>query len=200
MPLKRLYFGVTFVLISLILFSLFSEKKLLFIMCCNKPDPSMNKLLVPPAEDSHRAGLLNFPNTWKNLCGDNNVPGMLPGPRPGEMLGLSSNPDLDLSSPIRAPLLDNPRKTCSITKENLCKANLKAMVKTMPASLYYKYSFNQCSPYNGSYCQCTNNYIPLPNAGKCQPNGWNEDVCPLKYRIKNSKMYSEAQRYMKCQF
>ena len=178
----------------------------------------MKGIYVPPAEDSHpkccpSVNRLSVHNTWKNLPPDNNIPGLLPGPKPGEQLGLENNPDLSLSTPIRAPLLDNifPKKCNSednysqqvkdnVLKGCLLKANEQSMTPTLPASLYYKYRFQQCNPYNGSYCQCTNNYVPLPPVGLCQPNGWSEDVCPYKYRVKPSKMYLDTQKCIQKQF
>jgi len=148
-------------------------------------DPVSKDIYVPPAEDSHRnhyhsVDRINVSNTWKNLQHDNNIPGLLPGPKPGEQLGLENNPELSLLTPIKAPLLDNafPRKCNSkdnymnsvknnILKGCLLTANEKANFETLPASVYYKYRFQQCNPYNGSYCQCTNNYIPLPPVGLC---------------------------------
>lgn len=68
----------------------------------------------------------------------NNIPGLLPN-RHGETLGLNNHADLSLQEPIHAPIVDLPKS----------KLNL------------YKYRKQDCCPYNGSYCQCTNNYIPV---------------------------------------
>jgi hypothetical protein len=220
---KKISFAILFVIISLIFFNIrpvfpYKSIKLLNIKKQYPVDPNMKGLYVPPAEDSHPkccppAGRLSVPNTWKNLPPDNNIPGLLPGPKSGEQLGLENNSSLSLSTPIRAPLLDNifPEKCNSedsysqqvkdrVLKGCLLDANEKAITPTLSASLYYKYRFQQCNPYNGSYCQCTNNYIPLPPVGMCQPNGWNEDVCPFKYRVKPSDMYLDTQKCLQKQF
>ena len=202
---------MVFVLISLILFSIKPVMSITFsteILSTNvqtKIDPAMKEIYVPPAQNSHtnccpHSGRLKYPNTWEYLPSDNNIPGFLPGPRRGEQLGLEGNPGLNLSDPIRAPLLnpledlnsrqveDNILKGClRLAKEKSSISN-----RAFPVSLYYKYRFQQCNPYNGSYCQCTNNYIPLQPVGLCQSNGWNEDVCPN--RVKPSTMYLETQK------
>lgn len=200
--------AIVFVLISLILFSvkpLFPLKYLSKYLSqmsqsqISQIDPAMRGIYVPPAQYSHvKSGQINFPNDWNTLPPDNNIPGLLPGPISGEQLGLENNPVLNLSDPIRAPLLDNQCNQNNFDnkiKKCLIAANKKATVTTMPASLYYKNRFQQCSPYNGSYCQCTNNYIPLPAVGLCQPNGWNEDVCP--YRVKPATIYLETQKCLR---
>lgn len=90
-------------------------------------DSSMKDICVPRVKFSHPK------------CLDNNIPGILPGPIPGDMLGLEENKDLNLREPIHAPIVDLP--------ENMLNR--------------YKYRKVTCCPYNGSYCQCTNNYLPI---------------------------------------
>ena len=227
--LNKIYFMIIFVLISLLLLNIYpviTTGQIVQFIKSNKNlnknpcsiDPLMKGIRVPPTQYGHpkccpQSGRLKYPNTWKYLAPDNNIPGLLPGPRPGDLLGLDNNPDLSLSTPIKAPLVDNiiPTKCKSESnymnqiKDNVLKncmlnATEKAMVKTLPASLYYKYRYYQCNPYNGSYCQCTNNYIPLPPVGMCQSNGLNENVCPYKYRVKPSTMYLDTQKCLKNQF
>ena len=62
------------------------------------------------------------------LIRDNNIPGILPGGIPGDTLGLECKPELNLFTPLPNPPLCIKNKMCP------------------------KYN-----PYNGSYCQCTNN-------------------------------------------
>lgn len=183
---KKISFAIIFILVSLIFFNikiLFPSKYITFIKkiyVTKNIDPIMKDIYVPPAQDSHpkccpSIGRLSVLNTWDNLPPDNNIPGLLPGPRPGEQLGLENNPELSLSTPIKAPLLDNTfSNKCNaensytrnikdkVLKNCLLQSNKKSLFTTLPSSLYYKYRFQQCNPYNGSYCQCTNNYIPLP--------------------------------------
>jgi hypothetical protein len=218
---------IIFLVISLLLFNVYPIRSKQYIIQLPLEykikstipiDPIMKDIYVPPDQNSHpkfyqHNGKIGYSKTWQSLQSDNNIPGILPGPRPGNMLGLNNNSSLSLLTPIKAPLLDNvfPSKCNSegsymnqvkddLLKGCLLEANEKSKFNTLPASLYYKYRFQQCNPYNGSYCQCTNNYIPLPPIGYCQQNGWNEDVCPYKYRIKPSSMYSNTQKFLEKQF
>ena len=102
----NLYTMSLFVLISMILMSI--KVKKVYVKKTHKP---MDKLLVPPAQYSHMKhfidnGKIASARTWRGLRPDNNIPGLLPGPRIGEDLGLKNNPILSLSTPIRAPLVD----------------------------------------------------------------------------------------------
>lgn len=103
----KLYNASLFVLITLILMT-FTIKNV-----CNDKNPtndtSMKSLMVPPAKYSHMKhfldkGKLGNAKSWKGLRSDNNIPGLLPGPRIGENLGLSNNPFLSLSTPIISPI------------------------------------------------------------------------------------------------
>ena len=181
---NKIYFALMFLFISLCLFNLYPVIPIQNIKICNDRyliDPIMKGIYVPPAQNSHRTNSF----AWKYLLNDNNIPGLLPGPVVGEQLGLENNPELSLSTPIKAPLVDNINFTSK--NKNIIKKN--PFFNTMPASLYYKYRFYECNPYNGNYCQCTNNYFPMYPVGMCQLNGWNENVCKCKYRVKPSIVY-----------
>mgnify|MGYP006422200579 CR=1 FL=1 len=104
----KLYSASLFVLITMILMTIKIKN-----VCNKKPpvDNSMKGLMVPPAKYSHMKhfldnGKLGNAKTWKGLRPDNNIPGLLPGPRIGEDLGLKNNPLLSLSTPIVAPLVN----------------------------------------------------------------------------------------------
>ena len=176
------------------------------------PDPKMAGIYVPPAQFSHpkccaEAGRLGVPNTWRNLAPDNNIPGLLPGPRVGETLGLENQPELSLESPIRAPLVDNPSsfsqtQQCSDSHpaspavlDCLNKAINNSQTPTLNSEGYFRRRFEQCNPYGGSYCQCTNNYIPLPTVGYCQPYNRGMEVCPYPYKVAPADVYMKT---MKC--
>lgn len=202
-----------FALISLILMS-FSYRILIaptkyqvVALRTEVTDPTMSGIHVPPAEDSHPRRCLNM--------SENNKPGLLPGPRLGETLGLEDLPDLSLSSPIRAPLLEMKPTTlankiqegtgaqsCSSTIKNsprldqcLNSSIKESQIPTLTSEGYYRNRFEQCNPYNGSYCQCTNNYVPLPTVGYCQPYNRGMEVCPYPYKVSSAGVY---QRTMGC--
>lgn len=48
-----------------------------------------------------------------------------------------------------------------------------------------------CPRYNGSYEQCTNNYIPSPNQNHCDCNNRNFELCPWPFKTFES-WYREA--------
>ena len=108
-----------FILISLILFNTYFVYNIPIYLYITPKSPKyhipqidsiMTDIYVPPVENSHPkfclSGRLNNLNTWDYLAYDNNIPGLLPGPRIGEQLGLENNPLLGLHTPIHTPLMD----------------------------------------------------------------------------------------------
>jgi hypothetical protein len=199
---------ILFVVLSMMLFSFFDKMyppfKIIGIgnIKIEKPIEDGNHgIYVPPAQFSHPkccpdAGRLEYPNTWDNLAPDNNIPGLLPGARMGESLGLDNNPNLSLSSPIRAPLLEMKEDKPSRKVVNcLNKVINESQVPTLTSEQYYKKRFEQCNPYGGNYCQCTNNYIPLPTTGYCQAYNRGMEVCPYPYKVTSADIYNKT---MKC--
>lgn len=194
-----------FALISMILLSLtrkiYPRYHVLSVLPREFEKPDITGIYVPPAQFSHpkccaSVGRIDIPNTWRNLPPDNNIPGLLPGPRFGETLGLNNNPDLSLETPIKAPILDSPK----IKKANpnvlkcLNKAINDSQSPTLTSEGYYRKRFEQCNPYNGSYCQCTNNYIPLPTVGMCQAYNRGMEVCPYPYKVPPADVYEKTMR------
>ena len=51
------------------------------------------------------------------------------------------------------------------------------------------YEFNKCPKYNGSYDQCTNNYIPDPNQKNCPCDNRTFEMCPKPFKI-SEKCYN----------
>ncbi len=223
LDLHRLTVLLLLILIPLVLFSVIEKPKCMLpvkaMIITPKtskynsppPDPKMREIYVPPVENSHPkccsdAGRLCIPNTWNNLPPDNNIPGLLPGPRHGEDLGLINDPNLDLRSPIRSPLT-NPTQQNLLTNNTstspkflscLNEAIRTSQVPTLTSEQYYRLRFQQCNPYNGSYCQCTNNYIPLPTSGYCQPYNRGMEVCPYPYKVADALLYKKAQECTGC--
>ena len=50
--------------------------------------------------------------------------------------------------------------------------------------------YQECPRYNGSYQQCTNNYIPKPNTGNCECNNRTFAMCPDPYKISEKCYYN----------
>ena len=133
------------------------------------------------------------------LTRDNNIPGILPGGIPGDTLGLENNPELNLFTPLQNPLLCGTKcnlkckyesnisrkKRGELLDKCICASSKKYISDDLPPSLYQKYKFHTCNPYNGSYCQCTNNYLPLP---------------PHKNNVKPSLFHQNTKRYLEQQF
>jgi hypothetical protein len=49
----------------------------------------------------------------------------------------------------------------------------------------------ECPTKNGSYLQCTNNYIPKPNEKNCDCGNRTFEMCPFPYKISENKYYKE---------
>jgi hypothetical protein len=69
------------------------------------------------------------------------------------------------------------------------KAFRKSQVPTLNMQGCFNNRFYECNPYNGSYCQCTNNYLPSPNTGNCQCENRTFEMCPAPYKISEDKYY-----------
>jgi len=68
---------------------------------------------------------------------------------------------------------------------------LKNQVPVFNMEQCYNNRFEQCNPYNGSYQQCTNNYIPQPKSNYCQCRNRNNELCPYPYRVSNLGLYKD---------
>ena len=133
------------------------------------------------------------------LKNKNNIPGILPGCIPGDTLGLENNPELNLFTPLQNPLLCGTKcnvkckyesdisrkKRGELLDKCICSSSKQYISDKLPPSLYQTYKFHTCNPYNGSYCQCTNNYLPLP---------------PYKNNVKSSVFHQNTKRYLEQQF
>lgn len=49
----------------------------------------------------------------------------------------------------------------------------------------------ECPNKNGSYLQCTNNYIPQPTEKNCDCSNRTFEMCPYPYKISENKYYKE---------
>lgn len=100
--MSHLYFIAAFAIILVILFSPKPETPVIYIQkVFSIPHTDSIGIFVPPDEYSHSLYPMKNLN-WKEL--HSNKPGLLPGPRFGESLGLDCNPRLTLKTPIVAPI------------------------------------------------------------------------------------------------
>ena len=83
--------------------------------------------------------------------------------------------------------------------QNIKEANIKnkseinilkmCQVPTLSMEDCFKTEFNKCPKYNGSYDQCTNNYIPDPNQKNCPCDNRTFEMCPKPFKI-SEKCYN----------
>lgn len=51
--------------------------------------------------------------------------------------------------------------------------------------------YNRCPKFDGSYKQCTNNYIPTPQYGNCPCHNRTFEMCPQKWKVAEN-VYEEG--------
>lgn len=51
--------------------------------------------------------------------------------------------------------------------------------------------YNRCPKFDGSYKQCTNNYVPTPKYGNCPCHNRTFEMCPQKWKVAES-VYEEG--------
>ena len=66
----------------------------------------------------------------------------------------------------------------------------KCQVPTLSSDKCFFTEFQECPKYNGSYLQCTNNYIPKPNQNNCKCHNRAFELCPSPFKI-SEKCYYE---------
>jgi hypothetical protein len=49
----------------------------------------------------------------------------------------------------------------------------------------------ECPPKDGSYLQCTNNYIPKPEQKNCDCSNRTFEMCPFPYKISENEYYKK---------
>ena len=49
----------------------------------------------------------------------------------------------------------------------------------------------ECPPKNGTYLQCTNNYIPKPSQKNCDCSNRTFEMCPFPYKISENEYYKK---------
>lgn len=59
----------------------------------------------------------------------------------------------------------------------------KCKVPDLSQQLCYYTQDPLCPRYNGSYKQCTNNYLPAQNTETCPCHNRSFEMCPLKYKV-----------------
>ena len=67
----------------------------------------------------------------------------------------------------------------------------KCQVPTLNTEQCYKSKFYECPIVNGSYSQCTNNYIPKPTLFNAQCDNRTFDMVPYPQKISENCYYNE---------
>lgn len=62
---------------------------------------------------------------------------------------------------------------------------------------FEKSEYNVCPRYNGSYMQCTNNNIPLPDTNNCECNNRTFEMCSHKYKVSEKCVYDKIDQCLK---
>lgn len=72
------------------------------------------------------------------------------------------------------------------------KRNLEAcQVPTLNSDKCFFTQYQECPRYNGSYSQCTNNYIPKPDQNNCDCQNRTFEMCPSPYKISEKCYYDK---------
>ncbi len=66
---------------------------------------------------------------------------------------------------------------------------IKCQVPSLTTSQCLLTQYNQCPQINGSYKQCTNNYIPNPSQKHCSCKNRTFEMCPYPFKI-SEKCYN----------
>lgn len=88
-------------------------------------------------------------------------------------------------------------KTDKFTNINLKNLNYKILNKCQVPTLntyqcYLSKNF-ECPMINGSFQQCTNNYIPKPKEGNCDCSNRTFEMCPYPFKISENCYYDNTQ-------
>jgi len=65
----------------------------------------------------------------------------------------------------------------------------KCQVPTLTMDKCFNNEYHECPKYNGSYDQCTNNYIPKPNQNNCECRNRTFEMCPHPYKVSEKCVY-----------
>jgi hypothetical protein len=66
----------------------------------------------------------------------------------------------------------------------------KCQVPTLTMDKCFFNEYYECPKYNGTYKQCTNNYIPKPTNNNCECRNRTFEMCPSPYKISEKCIYS----------
>ena len=65
----------------------------------------------------------------------------------------------------------------------------KCQVPSLNSDKCYQSKYFECPVINGSYKQCTNNYIPKPTESNCDCSNRTFDMCPYPFKLSEDCYY-----------
>ena len=68
---------------------------------------------------------------------------------------------------------------------------LDCQVNNITQQQCFENEHHECPPRNGSYEQCTNNYIPQPKNNYCECHNRWFNLCPFPYKVSEKCIYKE---------
>jgi len=81
----------------------------------------------------------------------------------------------------------------SINPPNYSKMNFNNLnscqVPTLNSDKCYQSKYFECPLINGSFKQCTNNYIPQPKEGNCDCSNRTFEMCPYPFKLSEDCYY-----------
>jgi len=78
----------------------------------------------------------------------------------------------------------------SLQNNNINEILNKCQVPTLNMEQCYKSKYYECPIVNGSYLQCTNNYIPKPNTFNAECDNRTFDMAPYPNKISKNCYYN----------
>jgi hypothetical protein len=69
----------------------------------------------------------------------------------------------------------------------------KCQVPTLDTYQCYLSKYYECPIENGSYLQCTNNYLPKPTEGNCDCSNRTFEMCPYPFKLSENCYYKNLE-------
>jgi hypothetical protein len=107
----------------------------------------------------------------------------------------SLNPDLDLGNTLPGEQEIRIEDSFSEINNPISKSEYENLVESQVPTLNTQQCWMskefECPPKNGSYLQCTNNYIPKPDQKNCDCSNRTFEMCPFPYKISENEYYKK---------
>lgn len=105
------------------------------------------------------------------------------------------HPDLDLGNTLPSEKEMRIEDSFSEINNPISKSEYENLVESqVPTSntqqCWMSKEF-ECPPKNGSYLQCTNNYVPKPEQKNCDCSNRTFEMCPFPYKISENEYYKK---------